>query len=118
MPEIQPRSADVAKVPRRNVVGAVTLVLVAVITVGVTISTALGIVQNSATAKLDRQNEFNACARSVAAQFEDQRDQFLLAINRDEVSKAQQDFRAFLTNPHTGKIENRAQRTTRVCGAP
>jgi hypothetical protein len=118
MPDIQPRSADVAKVPRRNIIGAVTLVLVAIAVVGVTISTALGIVQNSAAAKLDRQNQFNTCARSVAAEFEDQRDQFLLAIDRNQVSVAQQDFRAFLTNPKTGELENRAERTVRMCGTP
>lgn len=113
-PEMQPTSRELARVPRTSKVLAVLCVVVTLSFAGIIAAVALGVVNNSATASIKKLNEFNACARTIAAQYEDRRDAFLLARDRTEAEQAQVDFRAFLT--HGGGLETRDQRTARVCG--
>ncbi len=58
------------------------------------------------------------CARQIASNYEDKRDDIFAALNdRAQLQAAVNAFAAFKQGP-TGKPESRADRTTRLCPSP
>lgn len=113
--QIQPTSKEVAKRPLTNILLAVITSLTGFTLAIVGVLVFLGVVNLDVSSDLRDQNTYAACARKIAAEYEDGRDAFLRASSPEEVAQARSEFIEFTDGPG-GVYENRQERTLRICG--